>query len=84
MTAVYTRDASWHNRPDVRTPKKYHRESAAYDLMPACGNTSILAEESRREADEVTPTSLCRRCFPQRVQQSRSHSLPSAASAAEM
>ena len=73
MTAVYTRDASWHNRPDVRTPKKYHRESAIEDLLPACGNTSVLNEDSRRDHADVLPSLLCGRCFPQRDVGGRGH-----------
>lgn len=64
MTAVYTRDASWHDRPDVRTPKKYHR--ATSELMPACGNASMLAADTEREHSDVVPGLLCGRCFPRR------------------
>lgn len=70
-TLVWTRDASWWNRPDTRTPKKFHREhdDPQHAGMAACspGLVMLYQEGDASRAGDVSPSALCGRCFPNGV-----------------
>jgi hypothetical protein len=51
-----TRDASWYDRPNTYTTKKYH---ISQDGFPACGNRQILSDEIN--AEDVPPSLRCKK-----------------------
>ena len=56
---VYTRDASWFDRPDTRTPKVFHA-STGDELYPAAACSGApLDETTGVEYDEIRKIRLC-------------------------
>lgn len=52
-----TRDASWYNYPDTRTPKKYHIATA--DGMAACSGAQL--SDNVQPAEQVPEIQRCKR-----------------------
>ena len=60
VTFAATRDAAWHNFPDVSSPKKFH--IMVNCCMPKCGANMILCSDYARRADNIPEISRCKRC----------------------
>lgn len=55
------RDASWYDRPDVRSPKVYHAIISP-QYVPACNTTgAFLVPETECSATAATAGMVCRR-----------------------
>lgn len=53
------RDASWLNKPDTRTPKRWH--VLLNDFNPACGTHMLPQYENAIPAASVPESSRCQR-----------------------
>lgn len=55
----YLRDASWYNKPETSTPKKYHR--ANQDMCAFCNKKMPLNEDTGQA--EVDEKQKCKKCY---------------------